>query len=656
MIIITMFKNRIILKGVNFLFVLLTISFHKTVAGQTQITADFSLHADPPLIKTKFNVYQTPLAPMSRLERDMPLLKELQIRSLRFETAWGKSVDFNAPSITGTFPEFKYNRTGYTRFIKGVMAQNVYPLLTVGYNPDPLKPGKDSRDKPNDMKAWQNIAKDFALYWKQLGVKPIDYEIWNEPDLNIFFNGTKADYFDIYKAGATGIKEGDPDAKVGGPVAAFSGWYKDFLSFVKSNNLPLDFLSGHAYANAPRQLDSMRSALGKYNWPRVEMYMTEYASYTSSPNTDIAEGGAQERYVAAADFLTDARMFLNYTDLTKVYWAQWLDVELLSKEGKWYYNKGTDKMGLVDLSGKRKALFNGFKIYNMMPVDRNDVTLSSKAADAMASSDSNNAALVIWNPSNYDTTVSVSLNHIPFSKGKIEVFRIDSKHSSYYENGKDELEMTEAIPLTANAFNWSGVLPAKGVVFFKISDGSTISELRSNAAAQDIRTYHWFSDRGNSNYADFDRLTWIARLGMGSQKDTGISQIGVEMTNIPARLRITAETFGKPHVINNNSLLGYRFDFMDNSGKYIKSILYHGRIYNVKRNVRLPWAKGGQADTFRLINIKNARINVAKLVPPHFSGKMVLSFLLQNTGRNSAVKFSVFKNSTKTIVYKPKRN
>lgn len=142
-----MSKNRIVLKRIRFLFVLFTISFYKTVSGQIQVTADFSLHADPPLIKTKFNVYQTPLAPMSRLERDMPLLKELQIRSLRFETAWGKSVDFNAPSITGTFPDFRYNRAGYTRFLKGVTAQNVYPLLTVGYNSDPLKPGKDSPEK-----------------------------------------------------------------------------------------------------------------------------------------------------------------------------------------------------------------------------------------------------------------------------------------------------------------------------------------------------------------------------------------------------------------------------------------------------------------------------------------------------------------------------
>src|SRR5690606_15633748 len=304
------------------------------VQAQNTVIADFSIQTGPPLIKTKFNVYQTPLAPMERIQRDMPLLKQLNIRSLRFETAWGKNVDFNAPSISGSYPSFKYNYKDYDRFLEGVITQNVNPLLTVGYNPEPLNNGKDPRSKPNDMRGWHRIAEDFATHWKQSGIKPIDYEIWNEPDLDIFFNGTKADYFDMYRAGASGIKQGDPDAKVGGPVTAFSKWYNDFLLFVRDNNLPLDFLSGHAYANAPEQLDSMRSALGKSDWPYVETYLTEYASYTTSPNTDIAEGGAQERFVAAADFFKDVKMFLNYTELTKVYWAQWLDVELLSKEGE----------------------------------------------------------------------------------------------------------------------------------------------------------------------------------------------------------------------------------------------------------------------------------------------------------------------------------
>jgi len=44
-----MSKNRIVLKRIRFLFVLFTISFYKTVSGQIQVTADFSLHADPPL-------------------------------------------------------------------------------------------------------------------------------------------------------------------------------------------------------------------------------------------------------------------------------------------------------------------------------------------------------------------------------------------------------------------------------------------------------------------------------------------------------------------------------------------------------------------------------------------------------------------------------
>jgi hypothetical protein len=40
-----------------------------------------------------------------------------------------------------------------------------------------------------------------------------------------------------------------------------------------------------------------------------------------------------------------------------------------------------------DISGKRKALFNGFKAYNMMPVDRKEVSIKGAGAEAFASSD-----------------------------------------------------------------------------------------------------------------------------------------------------------------------------------------------------------------------------------------------------------------------------
>ncbi len=124
------------------------------------------------------------------------------------------------------------------------------------------------------------------------------------------------------------------------------------------------------------------------------------------------------------------------------------------------------------------------------------------------------------------------------------------------------------------------------------------------------------------------------------------------MIHVPASVRITAESFGNPHSINDNSFLGYRFDFIDTSGKYVKSILYHGGIYTKNCNVALPWAKGGQADTIHTTTIKNATIDIAKLGPANFSGKLRLTFILQNTGRNSGVKFSVFKNSPQLIRYK----
>lgn len=628
---------------ITFLSLLLIVNLKAT--AQTQIIADFSKRTGPPLIKTKFNVYQTPLAPLQRMLNDQHLLKESGIRSLRFETAWGKSIDFNAPSITGTYPDFKYNRTGYTQFIKGLEAQLVYPLLTLTYTPDPLKLGKDWRDKPSSLEGYEKVTRDFAAYWKSQQIMPIDYEVWNEPDFKVFFSGGKTDYFDIYKAGAQGIKAGNKDAKVGGPVTAFNGWYKDFLSFVKNNNLPLDFLSGHAYSNAGGQLQAMKSALGTFDWPGVETYLTEYASYKSVPGTDIREGGASERYIAAADFFKDAKMFLEHTELTKVYWAQWSDVELLSKEGNWYYEPKTDKMGLIDLSGKPKALFNGFKIYNLMPVDRNEAIINNPNVDALASSDAHNAGFVVWNLSDSATTITTALKKLPFKNGSVKIYRIDATHSSYFENKNNyNLVPLEIKKLSADQFSWTGKLPAKAVVFIQLKDNSGQSELKTNLVAKDIRTYHWFWDRGNTNYADFDRQTWIARLGMGSSKDTATAQIGVELTYVPQKLRIVAKTSGTPHIINDKSVLGYRLDFMDTNGNYVKSVLFHGTVYH-NYHEKLSWGKKNIADINLAIRVNDHTLNLKKLTPANFNGKILLTFILQNTGKNSSVTFKVYKAS-----------
>jgi xylan 1,4-beta-xylosidase len=105
------------------------------------------------------------------------------------------------------------------------------------------------------------------------------FEVWNEPNLNPFFRGTKSEYFALYEATVRAIGDVDAGLRVGGPAtsnfvpdgrfdgeredksqhAVVSGaadlntlewrpvWVEDFLAHCHDRGLPVDFVSCHPY-------------------------------------------------------------------------------------------------------------------------------------------------------------------------------------------------------------------------------------------------------------------------------------------------------------------------------------------------------------------------------------------------------------------------
>ena len=49
------------------------------------------------------------------------------------------------------------------------------------------------------------------------------FEVWNEPNLQVFWTGTEGDYFDLYDASARAVKAVDPAFEVGGPSTSAAG-------------------------------------------------------------------------------------------------------------------------------------------------------------------------------------------------------------------------------------------------------------------------------------------------------------------------------------------------------------------------------------------------------------------------------------------------
>ncbi|MGI8484723.1 MAG: GH39 family glycosyl hydrolase, partial [Thermomicrobiales bacterium] len=478
------------------------------------VNADFSVAVDPPLVR-KFGVMNSGLVSFDRHRRDLCLLPEIAPDSLRIDLCWGEPrAGWSEEPVQGTSRELRYHFAEMDELAKTLNGLDVLPYWSYCYTPPPLQ-HSDWRSGPNDLVAWGKVLHDFAKHYRDAGITVGYHEVYNEPDLpGVFFTGTMDEYFEIYAYGARGLKAGDPDARVGGPALANThNWTLPFLDFVEQWDLPLDFFSFHVLnpgwpdgtlENAFKRLDQLRKDFGgRERFLTTEVHVNEYHPYEYG---DTHRGGAADKHALAAHIFTDFEGLLEKTDLSLVHWAQFMSsLPGVSDEG----------MGLLDLEGHRKAAFNAFQIYARMPIDRRLVS-TQKGLRAMASVDNHRGALVLWNETGRDQRTTVRLVGLPFAWADLQVFRVDREHASYGDDpSNEELRPTEKRENLDTVFlEWTGDVPDGGVVFLELQNRNAPHETFQQPA-QVLYVRRFYPNRGASSYADFDRHTWTARLGMG---------------------------------------------------------------------------------------------------------------------------------------------
>jgi xylan 1,4-beta-xylosidase len=99
------------------------------------------------------------------------------------------------------------------------------------------------------------------------------FEVWNEPNLIVFWPGTKREYLRLYDESARAVKAVDPRLRVGGPATAAGEWIGALAAHTASNGIPLDFVSTHTYGNLP--LDP-RPSLQRNGLDGVPAWWTEW--------------------------------------------------------------------------------------------------------------------------------------------------------------------------------------------------------------------------------------------------------------------------------------------------------------------------------------------------------------------------------------------
>ncbi|MDF2440495.1 MAG: hypothetical protein JWN98_1479, partial [Abditibacteriota bacterium] len=80
----------------------------------TEVTADFAVATGFPLLKSKFNLYNTAIPSTTDFERDVGLLSELNVESMRIEHNWGFGQTLSG-SVGGTphDPQFDWEQADH---------------------------------------------------------------------------------------------------------------------------------------------------------------------------------------------------------------------------------------------------------------------------------------------------------------------------------------------------------------------------------------------------------------------------------------------------------------------------------------------------------------------------------------------------------------
>jgi len=132
------------------------------------------------------------------------------------------------------------------------------PFVELGFMPTPLASGtqtcmhyKGNVTPPADYGKWNAFIRKFAEHLiERYGSEEVEswlFEVWNEPNLNFFFDGTQEDYFTLYENTARALKAVDEKIKVGGPATSVNAWIPEFIGYCKKNEAPLDFITTHHY-------------------------------------------------------------------------------------------------------------------------------------------------------------------------------------------------------------------------------------------------------------------------------------------------------------------------------------------------------------------------------------------------------------------------
>jgi xylan 1,4-beta-xylosidase len=420
-------------------------------------------------------------------QRDMAIVqRECGFKYIRFH---GLLHDEMGVYSEDKFGNSIYNFQYIDALYDSILSNKMKPFVEFGFMPSILASGsksifwwKGNITPPKDYAKWENLIKTLVQHWtERYGEKEVSswyFEVWNEPNLDLFWAGTQSDYFKLYEVTARALKFVSKNYRVGGPATAGRAWIPETIDFAAKNKVALDFITTHDYGVKGIGLDAdgnqklfldtdpnaiiggVRDARAQINnsvKPALPLHYTEWsASY--SPRDPV-----HDSYVSAAYILSKLKGSEGFIDSM----AYWTFTDIFEENGT-VPNPFHGGFGLINFHGLRKPSFYAYQFLNRL----GDEELISSDAESWATRSRSGAQILLWNFSPPQTTennqifykkdlpaknfgkIPVNISNLPAGNYQLKVFQVgygvNDVYTDFLKMGAPQnLKREQVLELTA---------------------------------------------------------------------------------------------------------------------------------------------------------------------------------------------------------------
>ena len=406
-----------------------------------------------------------------------------------------------------------YNFANIDNIFDYLLEIGMKPFIELGFMPSAIARGdktifhyKANITPPEKYEQWGELIRRFVEHLiERYGIEEVKswfFEVWNEPNLFFFFDGTKDEYFRLYEVSARTIKAIHPDLKVGGPATSCNSWIKDTVDFCRKNDVPLDFISTHHYpTDDPLWKSGMdimeffqsdlsgnrtyeRGVLKKMT-KRVREEAGDLPVYFTEWNTSaMANDNKHDEPFAAAMI---AKTLADNDGLVEGY-SYWAFSDIFEESGQLAgaFHGG---FGLQTYYGIAKPAYRLFELFHGLGKERISVwsDQTDSTVEALATNTESGYRVIVYNHNIPEEpikneTISLDLSALTDKKAAT-IYRIDQSHTNpkkmWQELGEPEylkkddvIKLHESSELVAEMIEFDSELvitvPAHGVVAFDV--------------------------------------------------------------------------------------------------------------------------------------------------------------------------------------------